>query len=101
MTEWLLAAVLAAAQVVLRVVNVVGVVWQEHARARANCLLMQSASTSTPASPEKPPSATGYRSAQAMSALYGPNPEQVITITGRLAPNSASTPARRPPSSPD
>lgn len=46
MTEWLPVAVLAAVQIVLRMINIAGMIWREHVHARSNCLQMRTASSS-------------------------------------------------------
>jgi hypothetical protein len=46
MTAWLPIAVLAVAQIALRVIAVAGMIWRERARARASCEQMRTASAS-------------------------------------------------------
>lgn len=46
MTEWLPVVILTAVQIILRLVNVAGMIWREHVHARANCVQMRTASSS-------------------------------------------------------
>lgn len=46
MIEWLPVAFLAVAQIVVRVIGVAGMIWQERAHARSNCAQMRTASAS-------------------------------------------------------
>jgi hypothetical protein len=43
---WLPVAVLAVAQIAVRLISVAGMIWRERARAKANCEQMQTASAS-------------------------------------------------------